>query len=79
MSKVATDESVEKMLKEHEGEWIAFVVTEEDEGGQATRGELIAHSPRSADVFAALKARGVDGTCVLYSGEHFPEGRHYFL
>jgi len=75
MGKVMTDESVEKLLEQYEGEWIAFRVTERDEYGQPIRGELLAHSPKSADAYRAIGEPG--DICVLYAGDLVPRGHEF--
>jgi ribulose bisphosphate carboxylase small subunit len=75
MSKVTTDESVERMLADHEGEWIAFRVTGRDEYGQPARGELLVHSPSSAEAYEAIGSPGE--ICVLHSGDLVPKGHGF--
>ena len=75
MSKVTTDESVESLLAQYEGEWVAFRVTARDEYGQPARGELLVHSPRRADAYQAIGQPGE--VCVLYAGDLVPEGHGF--
>ena len=79
MGKAKTDESVEKLVADYEGEWMALTVTERDDEGTPTRADLVAHSPRSAEVYEAIKAKGLTEVCILYAGDLLPPGRHFVL
>jgi len=77
MTNARTDESVESLLAQHEGELVAFTVTERDEYGQPTKGELVAHSTSATEVYEAVKTAGLREICFRYAGQWPPEGQGF--
>ncbi len=61
--------TVEEIKEEYEDEWILAEVIEENEQGEPTKVELIAHSKCRDEIYAALKDTKGEYTCQFYTGE----------
>lgn len=60
---------IEEIKKRYKEEWVLVEVLEEDELGQPTEVELIAHSKARDEVYDALKETKMKYTCQFYTGE----------
>ncbi len=60
---------VEEIKRKYKDEWVLAEVLEEDELGQPTEVELIAHSKAREEIYDALKETKAKYTYQFYTGE----------
>ncbi|MDI6917516.1 MAG: hypothetical protein QMC80_06940 [Thermoplasmatales archaeon] len=61
--------TVEEIKRKFKNQWVLAEVVEEDEFGQPTEVELIAHSKSRDEIYGALKETKRKYTCQFYTGE----------
>ncbi len=61
--------TVEEIKEEYKDEWVLVEVIEENELGEPTKVELIAHSKCRDDTYDAMKDTKGKYTCHFYTGE----------
>jgi hypothetical protein len=68
-------ESVREMNQKYSGEWLMLVNTKNDEHGNLTEGEVVAHSRNKDAIFKCLKKHRYPqtSTTIRYGG-YIPEG-----
>ncbi|MBI3921613.1 MAG: hypothetical protein HY318_09370 [Armatimonadetes bacterium] len=60
--------------KQFPDEWLGFEVLEEDAGGYAVRGRLIAHSVRKEEMMSEMLRLRPKSSYVVWTGERPPKG-----
>jgi hypothetical protein len=60
---------IEEIKKKYKDEWVLVEILEEDELGQPTEVELIAHSKSKDEIYDLLKETKTKYTCQFYTGE----------